>query len=39
MANVIAILPGVSLNELWSMTITELGEWHERAKARAPKQD
>lgn len=39
MANIIAILAGVGLSDMDRMTLIELGEWHERAIARAPKQE
>lgn len=39
MANIIAILAGVGLSDMDRMTLIELGEWHDRAIARAPKQE
>lgn len=39
MANIIAILAGVGLSDMDRMTMIELGEWHDRAIARAPKQE
>lgn len=39
MANIIAILAGVGLSDMDRMTLLELGEWHDRAIARAPKQE
>lgn len=39
MANINAILPGVSLSDMDRMTLLDLSEWHDRALARAPQQD
>lgn len=39
MANVTAILPGVTLADMNLMTVVELSEWHDRALARAPSQE
>ncbi|MGF7149424.1 hypothetical protein FHS96_003075 [Sphingomonas zeicaulis] len=38
MANIFAILPGLSLTEMNAMGLAELMAWHERARARAEKK-
>lgn len=38
MANVLVIIPGVTLVDLCSMFPVDLMRWHARAVARAPKQ-
>lgn len=35
MANILAILPGMTIAEMCSMRIGELMRWHERAVARS----
>lgn len=37
MANILVIIPGVSLDNLSAMPPAELMRWHKRAVARAPK--
>ena len=38
MANIVAILPGITLTEMYAMGLAELMAWHERARARAEKK-
>ena len=35
MANIMVILPGVSLADCWDMSLDELADWHARALDRA----
>jgi hypothetical protein len=39
MANILAILPGMSFVALEAMSPAELMRWHRMAAARAPKQE
>jgi len=38
MANIVAILPGISLTEMYAMSLSELMAWHRRARARSEKK-
>lgn len=38
MANILAILPGLSLSDLDRMPPAELMRWHDKALARIPKE-
>jgi len=39
MANILLVIPGLSLSDLGAMTFVELAEWHQRAVDRAPKSE
>jgi hypothetical protein len=39
MADILAILPGITLDALEAMSLSQLGDWHTRAVARAPKRE
>ncbi|MDB5725470.1 MAG: Phage GpE [Novosphingobium sp.] len=35
MANILAVLPGITLSDLSAMSLSELARWHEKARARS----
>ncbi len=39
MANILAVLPGVGLDNLDAMPLAQLMRWEDRARARAPKSE
>jgi len=39
MANINAILPGITLSDMSAMSLSELGRWHEKARARSGPKD